>query len=333
MARQLNAGVDLHRFVAARLRLTGRGDAAAVLADPGRYAAFMRSLSEEDRGAAKPANFGLPAGMGVRCLRDYARAQYEQPYTEEDAAGWRQAWLASFPEMEAFLADRVDAGRLLARELGLTPAGYAAATGRPNRGDPDEEGLPAAWLGHMAFKVLREPAPVTGGGRGYTPEEVDYFWTRLQALADRLEQRSAGDLRDRRPGYRLYFEVKRRVNRAGVVTLTGRLRARATYSAQRNTLFQGPASDGAKLALYRLWRAGFKVVAFIHDEVVIEVDAGADLAAAKRQIDGILVGAMAEICPDIRIEVEGSFRRRWGKNREDEIPLPVSERGPSAAGV
>jgi hypothetical protein len=76
-----------------------------------------------------------------------------------------------------------------------------------------------------------------------------------------------------------------------------------------------------------LWRAGFTVVAFIHDEVVLEVDASADLAAVKEKVDGILVSSMKEICPEILIEVKGSFRRRWGKDEEDEILLPARKDG------
>jgi hypothetical protein len=72
------------------------------------------------------------------------------------------------------------------------------------------------------------------------------------------------------------------------------------------------------------------VVAFIHDEVVVEVDAAADLAAVKAQVDLILIEAMREVCPDMIIEVEGTFRRRWGKNKEDEVPVPARE-GPATA--
>jgi DNA polymerase I-like protein with 3'-5' exonuclease and polymerase domains len=334
LARKINEGVDLHRFVAARMKLTGRADAGAILADPARYAEFMASLSDEDRGAAKPANFGLPAGMGKTCLCGYARVQYEQPYTEEDAAGWKQAWLDSFPEMADFLAESGDQVPLaLARELSLTPAEYAAATGRPNRSYQGEQDLPAAWLGWMALKVLKEEAPATRAGREYTPEELDFFWSRLGRLADRLDPRRGEDLRQRRPGVHLGLAVKQLLDRRGVFTITGRLRVKASYSARRNTVFQGAASDGAKLALYRLWRAGHAVVAFIHDEVVVEVDAGADLAAARAEIDGILVGSMREVCPDVLIKVEGAFRRRWGKDRQDAVEPPKSAPAGGAAGA
>jgi hypothetical protein len=326
MARKLNTGVDLHSFVAARMKATGREDAHAILADEQKYAELMASLSDEDRGEAKPANFGLPAGMGAKALAAYARTQYKQPFTEADAAEWKTAWLGSLPEMGTFLTDREDIGLLAARELGLTPADYTAATGRPNLNYQDEQDRPAGWLGYMALKALREARPVTARGREYAAEELDYFWGKVRPLADQLAPQLRDDLLSRRPGLRLHFEAKKLLNRAAVITLSGRLRARATYSARRNTVFQGPASDGAKLALYRLWRAGFVVVAFVHDEVVIEVDEGADLAATKEQIDAILIGAMKEICPDVVIEVEGTFRRRWGKDKADEIPLPEKQR-------
>jgi hypothetical protein len=252
LARKLNQRVDLHRFLAARMKLTGRADAAAILADEHRYAELMASLSDEERGAAKPSSFGLPSGMGPPALAAYARAQYEQPYTEEDAAGWKEAWLASFPEMHEFLRNREDFGLLAARELGLTPGDYTAATGRRNFDCLDLQGVPAGWLGWMALKVAKEERPLTNGGREYTDQELDYFWGKLSVLADRLSPPRREDLRNRQASLPLYFEVRKLLNRVGALTITGRLRAKATYTERRNCLFQGPASDGAKLALYRL---------------------------------------------------------------------------------
>jgi hypothetical protein len=268
--------------------------------------------------------------MGARRLKDYARAQYGQPYTEEDARGWTAAWLASFPEMAHYREDGFDAGVALAEELGLTPGGYRVATGGRRYGAPVED-EPVGWLGGMALKVLGESVPTTNNGRQYSLAELDYYWGQLQQLAPRLEPRLAEALRARKPSPQLRAAVQKLLDRAGVFTITGRLRARTSYTARRNTCFQGAASDGAKLSLYRLWRAGFTVVAFIHDEVVVEVDEAADLEAARREIDGILVGAMKELCPDILIEVEGSFRRRWGKEKDDAIPIPPWTPTPAVA--
>jgi DNA polymerase I-like protein with 3'-5' exonuclease and polymerase domains len=122
------------------------------------------------------------------------------------------------------------------------------------------------------------------------------------------------------PEMRVYLH-DRGARNAGVLTLTGRLRALASYTQQRNTIFQGAAADGAKLALYRLFRKGYRVVAFIHDEMIIEVGANADLPACQRDIDSILIEAMREICPDVAIEVKGEFSRSWGKTPADRVDL------------
>jgi DNA polymerase I-like protein with 3'-5' exonuclease and polymerase domains len=322
MAEDINTAVDLHRVVAARMKAARLPNGAAILADPVRLAELERALTKAERNAAKPANFGLPAGMGARTFAEYARAQYGQACTEEEAHDWKQAWLTSFPEMQHYLRDdNFDAGLALAEELDLTPRNYACATGhgyRPSQGD----NCPAGWLGGMALKVLRDENPTTRNGNPYDEAQRDYFWSRLQRLESVLESKMARDLRHRKPSNKLSFGVKQFLDRQGVMTLTGRLRAKARYSARRNTIFQGLAADGAKLALYRLWRNGFVVVAFIHDEVIVEVDASADLAKIKRQIDGILVDAMRQVCPDIQIEVEGSFWKSWGKGKGDEVPLP-----------
>jgi hypothetical protein len=56
------------------------------------------------------------------------------------------------------------------------------------------------------------------------------------------------------------------------------LRASATSSARHNTMFQGLAADGAKLALWKLWRAGYRLVNFIHDEILVELPERTNLA-------------------------------------------------------
>ena len=73
---------------------------------------------------------------------------------------------------------------------------------------------------------------------------------------------------------RLWYAARGLVGRRGVFTLTGRLGAAAAYCARHNTVFQGLAADGAKLALWQLYRAGYRIVNFVHDEIVVEVAAG-----------------------------------------------------------
>ena len=55
-------------------------------------------------------------------------------------------------------------------------------------------------------------------------------------------------------------------------TLTGRKRGGVRYTEWLNHHFQGLASDGLKLALFNLVRAGYVVVAEVHDSISLEVN-------------------------------------------------------------
>jgi hypothetical protein len=98
-----------------------------------------------------------------------------------------------------------------------------------------------------------------------------------------------------------------------VFTLTGRLRAAASYPARHNNVFQGLASDGAKLALWKLWRAGYRIVNFVHDEFLIEVPDGPELEEHDREITRLMVAGMTEVVPDVVVKVESVAARAWSK--------------------
>src|SRR5262249_38121369 len=150
-----------------------------------KFSQLLESVTAEERNAAKPANFGLPAGMGVSALKNYARAQFGQEYSDEDAVGWKSAWLDSFPEMQKFLKD-IDLGLALAREVNLTLGEFDQATTGRLLGTAGES-IPLPWLGGMARKVLRDPAPARNNGKAYSQKELDFFWSRLQKLSAKLE--------------------------------------------------------------------------------------------------------------------------------------------------
>jgi hypothetical protein len=107
-----------------------------------------------------------------------------------------------------------------------------------------------------------------------------------------------------------------KVCQAGVATLTGRIRGRVKYSQARNTPFQGLASDGAALALFKLVKEGFKVVGFIHDESLVELrDEGGYVSEAKvnrvreimcRAMESVLVGG-------IPVDCEAALSTCWSK--------------------
>ena len=142
----------------------------------------------------------------------------------------------------------------------------------------------------------------------------------------------AADLQNRTTGK----ELARQVTQAGVVTLTGRVRGRVRYSAARNTPFQGLAADGAALALFALVREGFRVVAFIHDEILVELpdEGGFVSKAAVDRVEQIMVQEMETVLGGLPAAVASTVSTRWSKAAElivqgDRV-LPWSPAGPAA---
>ena len=103
-----------------------------------------------------------------------------------------------------------------------------------------------------------------------------------------------------------------------------RLRGQVGFSQATNTPFQGLTTDGNKLAMFGLLRAGFRVCGFIHDELLVLIPDGADYTAAVRQVQQILADAMQQFCPDIPFVTEYLLADRWYKGLDDQ---PTDESG------
>ena len=109
-------------------------------------------------------------------------------------------------------------------------------------------------------------------------------------------------------------ELKREIlDLTAVQTRTGRIRAACTYTAARNTPFQGLAADGAKIALYCLQQAGYRVSNFIHDEFVIELPDRDGVGDQARTVESIVVAAMRQVVPDVAVRTEWFITERWQK--------------------
>lgn len=94
-------------------------------------------------------------------------------------------------------------------------------------------------------------------------------------------------------------------------TLTGRKKAKSTYTAYLNAGFQGLAADGAKLALYNIFKAGYTVVGFVHDSIVVEVPIE-QAEHALKDVSEIMIDQMKVVTPDIRVGVEGKVTKVYG---------------------
>lgn len=97
--------------------------------------------------------------------------------------------------------------------------------------------------------------------------------------------------------------------------ISGRLRGGVNFTQGCNHYFQALVSDGAKEAIYTAVRARLKVVAFIHDEIIIEAPE-AEAHHAAQLLSQIMIDEMQQYIPDIPIQAEAHIMRRWYKNAE-----------------
>jgi DNA polymerase I-like protein with 3'-5' exonuclease and polymerase domains len=119
---------------------------------------------------------------------------------------------------------------------------------------------------------------------------------------------------------------------------SGRVRGGVGYCDGCNSHFQGLAADGAKAAMFyiqqesyvgysELWTReehatpsplyGCRMVAFIHDEFVLEVPETIDLArAATTRLLEVMVQGMGIYVPDVPIKAEPTLMTRWYKDAE-----------------
>jgi DNA polymerase I-like protein with 3'-5' exonuclease and polymerase domains len=298
LARLINEDNDVHCLIA-----------AAVLGKA------PQEVTDDERDSAKPVSFGRPGGMGLGGLRRVAKSGYGIDLTDEQVQRRIDAYHDLCPELTRFLADEVNAGEVIAAELQLTPARFAAAVGKPHDPLAPESHAPAGWVGWMLLKSLRDEAPRTdrGAGREYSAAELDFFWAEAQRLPIKLAAREQVKLQNRRADRKLWEAVRNWAGRRSVFTLTGRLRAKATFCSSRNTIFQGAAADGAILGLWLVWRAGYRIVDFIHDQLVVEVPDDGHIGERVLHIEALWKQGMLTVVPDMNVKVKTVVTRSLHK--------------------
>lgn len=275
----INEGVDLHRFVAGQIL----GKAPS-------------EVTKDERQKAKAVNFGLPGGMGVSGLRAYAASSYGVRLGAEEVASWRNAWLDLFPEMKEYLRAGDDLYRL-GNTLDLNTF-------------PDGRRIDETTAAMIVVRIAGG-AKETSAGRAFTSAELDWAWEQIANSRAARIKALVNDVAIRRGSRDLQQAVKPRYT---VAIPTGRVRADCSYTESRNCPFQALEGDGAKLALYDLVRAGFRVVAFVHDEVLVEVPEAPDYRPVVERISEIMVAAMRCVCPDVEIKTESVVTSRWSKS-------------------
>ena len=283
----VNDNQDLHRRIA-----------ASVLNKP------PGEITKAERAAAKPVSFGRPGGMVAKSLQEYARKSYGLSLSIEEVEQCIAAYHRLCPELDRHLQEEVDAGAVLAEALQMTPDEYHQAIGNNFASTNPEQFVPQGWLGGMFLKTLGGASPTTKNGRPFAPEELSYFWHKAQQLVGQIDAETDRKLQSHEPSVELCDDVRNWAGRRPVITSTGRLRANASFCSARNNLFQGVAADGAVCALWQLWREGYRIVAFVHDQVVIECPADDRVLERKAHIENLLIAGMHTVIPGTLVKVE-----------------------------
>ncbi len=86
---------------------------------------------------------------------------------------------------------------------------------------------------------------------------------------------------------------------------------------------QGLAADGAIHALWDLWRAGYKIVNFIHDEIICEVLEDENLPARVAEIQRLMIEGMQKVVPGSNVRGEPEVRRSFSNaDMIQAVPVP-----------
>jgi hypothetical protein len=295
MARLVNNGQDLLRLLAAK---------ASGLPP--------EQVRPEDREAAIPVSLHVPTGVGIEGLKRIIFYRYANKPTEYELEGLVYAYFQLCPELTPFVVDEVDLGHSMAEMLQMTPAEYQQSI-NPSNPCPSlgADNQPAGWLGGMLFKVLGTRRPVTrqGAGRPYTKEEIAYLWAKAQQLAGIISPSLRSWLHSRRADPKLAAAFRHVAAKRAVITWTGRLRGKATFSNARACIFQGLAADGALMGLWQVWRAGYRLVAFTNDKLVVESPADDRVWDRAGHIGELMRQGMQMVVPGMRIQVQAAVTR------------------------
>ena len=258
----------------------------------------ISAITTEERQKAKAVAFGFPGGMGAVKFCKYAEDSYGVKFTTAEAEAVKAKWLEALPEMKLYMRSSSLVAGWTGNPLGWPDDIAAAAAGRVLSGNPTK----------------------ASSGEPYSPEFVRWVW---QQAGETEFPHRAGFL-DAIREHTGSPQLNDAITREAVVWSTGRVKVDCDYCQARNHPFQGLAADGAKAALYRLIRQGFRVVNFIHDEFLIELPEDGDHLALAREVERIMVEAMQKLIPNVTISVEYALMRRWCKKAKAVFDDPAN---------
>jgi hypothetical protein len=338
LAQVICQGVDPHAFTASMIEGVSLHEFMSwkTSPDPELKAKFTNL-----RQRAKAVNFGIPSGLTAAGLSLYAKGAYGVDFPIEEAEKFRTALIKDvYPELSKYLEEG-DMERLSAN-LGVSMKQCWSAftfkskdqtTGKL-KSSPIADDRKEAVEGGMR-NIVRGSKFRKRDGKEYNPFFVKKVWSGLKRLAkDPRHFQMIHEAQKQNQGSEtLYKELFGRP----VTTLTGRVRGKVGFTQACNTPFSGLAADGAKLAMWNLYLLGYKLIGFIHDEVLLEIPETADgtYDAEAAIIKDIMIQSMKELTGPIPVGVQLSVSHVWSKeafavhNEKGQLIPWVSQKDPT----
>lgn len=300
LANVIREGKDPHSF-----------SAALMMGEP--YDLVKKKVKEEKalpdgspkpytkmRQSAKPLNFGSIGGLGPVRLAIMAKNDYHIDMSVEEATSFLDKLITQiYPELNktnGWLSTNLP--ELISNSLQIPVEDvFSLLIGVDGNFER---------LAICLDRVLRGCA-IKADGTPYSPSFVKKLWAFGRVLlANSPVHNHHCQVFD---SYAPSDELADLIFSRSAITPTGRIRRNVIYTAAKNAPFQSLAADGAKLALWNLWKGGFQVVAFIHDEILAEVDT----PEQGEQIKAIMISSMQEVMEGFPVDVEGNIEDCWKK--------------------
>jgi len=296
----ITKGIDPHAYTASSILGMKYEDFMELKkTDPDRY--------KDARQKAKPVNFGYPGGLGAAKFVTFAQAQYGVSFTLHEAEKFREKLIEDvYPELNSttgYLADETI--RSIAINSGLTVPEVETAfgMGEDNR----------TWIGRVIERIAKG-GTCKSNGESYNGPFLEKIQAGLKTIGF-LSPKGALSEKTRKRLIDGVFEpsVGSELCNSSAISLTGRIRSKVVYTKLKNTPFQGLASDGGKMALYKLTRLGYRIVAFIHDELILEVPEATCESDAKI-IESIMCSEMQSLFDcSVPVRAEYAISDHWTK--------------------
>lgn len=291
LADVIRSGQDVHAAIACKM-----------------FGDRIGPVSPKERKQVKPITFGLPAGMGAAAIQRNAKASYGLELSVEQVEGIIAAYKALAPELEHHLAKTRDPG-----------ASAAALCG-----------LKSKWEGWRLLRLLGGNA--ADNGKQLPAEEVRRLWQAAGKLVEVLPLKSATQrrhlkaLEERKPSPSLAAAVRRALTPQAGLNMSGRLRAMCSFTEARNNVFQAIAADGAIHACWRLFRLGYDIRLFMHDEIVTQVPDDGRHEEHVKIISDVMIGEMSKVLKGLPVQVEATVSRSFSSRDKLKPPAPPPPR-------